>query len=70
VHDRHVWCSTNDTSQAVGDGTGVKPIYEMQMDYKRLPFLQPDPQPVMRHITVRECCGRPPVTFLRVEQVD
>jgi chloride channel 7 len=55
--------------QAVGDGTGILPIYEMQMEYKGLPYLHPAPEPVMRHIMVKECCGRPPVALQRVEQV-
>lgn len=55
--------------QAVGDGTGIKPIYEVQMEIKGLPFLQPQPEAFMRHITAKECCGRPPVTFNRVEKV-
>jgi chloride channel 7 len=55
--------------QAVGDGTGVKPMYEMQMELKHLPFLQPAPERFMRHITAAESCGRPPVTMQRVERV-
>ncbi|PNW88649.1 hypothetical protein CHLRE_01g038700v5 [Chlamydomonas reinhardtii] len=56
-------------AKAVGDGTGIKPIYEVQMEIKGLPFLQPQPEAFMRHITAKECCGRPPVTFNRVEKV-
>ncbi|KAG2444895.1 hypothetical protein HXX76_001631 [Chlamydomonas incerta] len=56
-------------AKAVGDGTGIKPIYEVQMEVKGLPFLQPQPEAFMRHITAKECCGRPPVTFNRVEKV-
>lgn len=56
-------------SQAVGDGTGIKPVYEVQMAVKGLPFLQPQPEAFMRHISAKECCGRPPVTFNRVEKV-
>ncbi len=55
--------------QAVGDGTGVRPIYEVATATKGLPFLQPQPEPFMRHITAKECCGHPPVTFNRVEKV-
>ncbi|GLC67770.1 hypothetical protein PLESTF_000605500 [Pleodorina starrii] len=56
-------------AKAVGDGTGIKPVYEVQMSVKGLPFLQPQPEAFMRHITAKECCGRPPVTFNRVEKV-
>ncbi|KAG2496165.1 hypothetical protein HYH03_005767 [Edaphochlamys debaryana] len=56
-------------AKAVGDGTGIKPIYEVQMDVKGLPFLQPQPEAFMRHITAKECCGKPPVAFNRVEKV-
>ncbi len=67
---RHVRaCSCPAAPQAVGDGTGVKPIYESQMEYKGLPFLEPSPDAIMRHVTARECCGKPPVTFNRVERV-
>eukprot|EP00983_Pelagomonas_calceolata_P056038 1144419-Pelagomonas_calceolata.AAC.3 len=53
----------------VGDGTGVKPIYEVQMQNKGLPFLAPSGDILLQHITAKECCGRPPVTFQRVEKV-
>ncbi|GIL91065.1 hypothetical protein Vretimale_9495 [Volvox reticuliferus] len=56
-------------AKAVGDGTGIKPVYEVQMSVKGLPFLQPQPEAFMRHISAKECCGRPPVTFSRVEKV-
>jgi hypothetical protein len=55
--------------QAVGDGTGVKPIYDSLIEVKDLPYLDPDPEPLMRHITAAEAAGRPPVTFQRVERV-
>ncbi|KAF5829363.1 putative chloride channel protein CLC-d [Dunaliella salina] len=54
---------------SVGDGTGVKPIYEVQMQNKGLPFLAPSADTLLQHITAKECCGRPPVTFQRVEKV-
>ncbi|KAJ9530837.1 hypothetical protein QJQ45_028717 [Haematococcus lacustris] len=56
-------------TQAVGDGTGVAPLYNEQMRLKGLPFLAPSPSPVLRHISAKECCGRPPVAFNQVEQV-
>eukprot|EP00798_Chlamydomonas_sp_ICE-L_P013668 gene13668-19556_t len=56
-------------AKAVGDGTGIKPIYEMQMEMKQLPFLDPNPEPFLSHITAKEGCGQPPVTFQRVEKV-
>lgn len=56
-------------SQSVGDGTGVKPIYEVQMHNKGLPFLSPSADILLQHIAAKECCGRPPVTFQRVEKV-
>ena len=52
----------------MGDGTGVKPIYEVQMEVKGMPHLATNPEGFMRHITARECCGKP-VTFQRVERV-
>ncbi len=55
--------------QAVGDGTGVKPIYEALIDVKELPYLEAHPDGLMRHISVREACGRPAVSFQRVERV-
>jgi hypothetical protein len=55
--------------QAVGDGTGVKPVYDSLIEVKDLPYLDPDPEPLMRHITAAEAAGRPPVTFQRVERV-
>lgn len=55
--------------QAVGDGTGVKPIYESLMDAKRLPYLEPATDGLMRHITAAEACGAPAVCFQRVERV-
>ncbi|KAJ9530379.1 hypothetical protein QJQ45_000747 [Haematococcus lacustris] len=56
-------------AKAVGDGTGVAPLYNEQMRLKGLPFLAPSPSPVLRHISAKECCGRPPVAFNQVEQV-
>lgn len=56
-------------AQAVGDGTGVKPIYESLIDLKQLPHLEPHPHSLMRHITAVEAAGQPAVTFLRVERV-
>mmetsp|Transcript_13825 Transcript_13825/g.37368 ORF Transcript_13825/g.37368 Transcript_13825/m.37368 type:complete len:858 (-) Transcript_13825:79-2652(-) len=56
-------------AKTVGDGTGVKPIYEVQMQNKGLPFLAPSGDILLQHITAKECCGRPPVTFQRVEKV-
>lgn len=53
----------------MGDGTGVKPIYEVQMGVKRLPFLDRTPDNFMRHIMAKEVMGKPPVTFQRVEKV-
>lgn len=55
--------------QAVGDGTGVKPIYESLMDVKDLPFLDPYTDGLMRHVTAKEACGKPAKTFQRVERV-
>lgn len=56
-------------AQAVGDGTGVKPIYESLIDIKQLPFLEPHPHSLMRHITASEAAGQPAVTFSRLERV-
>jgi CBS domain-containing protein len=57
------------TSQAVGDGTGVQPIYELLMQLKGLPFLGPAPHSLMRHVSAAEVAGRPAVTLNRVERV-
>jgi chloride channel 7 len=56
-------------SQAVGDGTGIKPIYESLMDLKGLPFLESHPDSLAHHITAAEAAGHPAVTFARVERV-
>lgn len=53
----------------VGDGTGVKSIYEVLMDVKGMPYLPRQPEGFLRHVNVKECCSEPPVTFLRVEKV-
>jgi chloride channel 7 len=53
----------------VGDGTGVKSIYEVLMDVKVMPYLPRQPEGFLRHVNVKECCSQPPVTFLRVEKV-
>lgn len=53
----------------MGDGTGVKPIYETLMDSKGLPFLPPASDGLMRHISASEACGAPAVCFQRVERV-
>ena len=55
--------------QAVGDGTGVKPVYESLIEVKNLPFLDNSPDGLMHHVTAAEACGKPPVTFQRVERV-
>lgn len=55
--------------QAVGDGTGIKPIYESLMDLKGLPFLGSHPDSLAHHITASEAAGHPAVTFGRVERV-
>ena len=55
--------------QAVGDGTGIKPIYESLMDLKGLPFLDSTPDSLAHHITAAEAAGHPAVTFARVERV-
>ncbi|GAX72881.1 hypothetical protein CEUSTIGMA_g336.t1 [Chlamydomonas eustigma] len=56
-------------AKVVGDGTGVKNIYEVLMDVKGLPFLPPQPEGFTKHVTVKECCSHPAVTLSRVEQV-
>uniref|UniRef100_A0A383VWF9 Chloride channel protein n=1 Tax=Tetradesmus obliquus TaxID=3088 RepID=A0A383VWF9_TETOB len=56
-------------AKAVGDGTGVKPIYESLIDLKQLPYLEPHPHSLMCHITAVEAAGQPAVTFSRVERV-
>lgn len=53
----------------VGDGTGVKSIYEVLMDVKGMPYLTRQPEGFLRHVNVKECCSQPPVSFLRVEKV-
>jgi chloride channel 7 len=53
----------------VGDGTGVKPIYESLIEVKNLPYLESSPDGLMHHITAAEAAGKPPVTFQRVERV-
>jgi chloride channel 7 len=40
-------------AKAVGDGTGVKPTYEAQIDVKELPYLEGHPERFLRHITAR-----------------
>lgn len=55
--------------QAVGDGTGIKPIYESLMDLKGLPFLESHPDSLAHHITAAEAAGHPAVTLSRVERV-
>ena len=47
----------------------MKPIYEVLMQLKGMPYLPPQPEGFLRHVTVKECCGRPPVTLHRVERV-
>jgi len=39
------------------------------MDLKQLPFLEPNPHSITRHITAAEAAGQPAVTFSRVELV-
>ncbi|MEW5313527.1 MAG: hypothetical protein WDW38_005088 [Sanguina aurantia] len=56
-------------AKAVGDGTGVRPLYEFQMAVKDMPFMPPEPEAFMKHITARECCGKPTITLQRVERV-
>eukprot|EP00882_Tetradesmus_deserticola_P024450 GHRQ01026720.1.p2 GENE.GHRQ01026720.1~~GHRQ01026720.1.p2 ORF type:complete len:320 (+),score=157.20 GHRQ01026720.1:381-1340(+) len=56
-------------AKAVGDGTGVKPVYESLIELKQLPYLEPHPHSLMRHITAVEAAGQPAVTFARVERV-
>ncbi|KAF8058892.1 CLC-D [Scenedesmus sp. PABB004] len=56
-------------AKAVGDGTGVKPLYESLIDLKGLPFLERSPHGLMRHITAAEAAGQPAVSFARVERV-
>lgn len=40
-------------AKAVGDGTGVKPTYEAQIDVKDFPYLEQHPERFLRHITAR-----------------
>jgi chloride channel 7 len=56
-------------TQAVGDGTGIKPIYESLMELKGLPFLESHPDSLAHHITAAEAAGHPAVAFTRVERV-
>eukprot|EP01026_Neomeris_dumetosa_P067175 TRINITY_DN6542_c0_g1_i3.p1 TRINITY_DN6542_c0_g1~~TRINITY_DN6542_c0_g1_i3.p1 ORF type:complete len:536 (-),score=43.57 TRINITY_DN6542_c0_g1_i3:439-2046(-) len=56
-------------SKAVGDGVGVKAIYDIHVDMKGLPFLDPQPEKFMRHITAKEACSRPPLALKRVMRV-
>lgn len=53
----------------MGDGTGIKPIYESLMDLKGLPFLESHPDSLAHHITAAEAAGHPAVTFARVDRV-
>jgi len=52
--------------QTVGDGTGVKPIYEVQMEYKGLPYLTANADSLLqvrfrgqrlRHAMVHACAA-------------
>eukprot|EP00878_Enallax_costatus_P009990 GHUV01010428.1.p1 GENE.GHUV01010428.1~~GHUV01010428.1.p1 ORF type:complete len:619 (+),score=131.54 GHUV01010428.1:162-2018(+) len=56
-------------AKAVGDGTGMKPIYESLIELKHLPFLENHPHSLMCHMTAAEAAGQPAVTFSRVERV-
>ncbi|GMH34108.1 hypothetical protein BSKO_01942 [Bryopsis sp. KO-2023] len=55
-------------AKGVGDGSGIKAIYDIHVDLKGVPFLEAQPDRFMQHITAREASA-PPVVFNRFETV-
>lgn len=55
-------------AKGVGDGSGIKAIYDIHVDLKGVPFLEAQPQRFMQHITAKEICSYP-VFFRRFESV-
>eukprot|EP00241_Pyramimonas_parkeae_P016914 CAMPEP_0114281078 /NCGR_PEP_ID=MMETSP0059-20121206/2786_1 /TAXON_ID=36894 /ORGANISM="Pyramimonas parkeae, Strain CCMP726" /LENGTH=755 /DNA_ID=CAMNT_0001401535 /DNA_START=189 /DNA_END=2456 /DNA_ORIENTATION=- len=56
-------------AKAVGDATGVKAIYDMQIDLKNLPVIPDNPDQAMHNINAVDAAATPVVSFQRVEQV-
>lgn len=55
--------------QAVGDFTGVKAIYDVHIELRRLPALEADPDPELEPLTAAAAASPDPVCFARVESV-
>lgn len=55
-------------AKGVGDGSGIKAIYDIHVDLKGVPFLESQPQRFMQHISAKEICSHP-VSFRRFESV-
>lgn len=53
-------------AKLVGDGTGVKALYDLQCDMKHLPVLEHDPETYMRHMTAADVCANPVVKLPEV----
>jgi chloride channel 7 len=50
-------------SKAVGDCTGIQPVYEIHIDLKRLPFLGAKAPHFMRHVKAAEAATPNPVSL-------
>jgi hypothetical protein len=58
-------------ARAVGDGSGVLGVYNVQTKLKAFPMLDSSPAKMLRHVTAEDLCtNRPPVTLPRVVRVD
>eukprot|EP00210_Caulerpa_lentillifera_P000903 g874.t1 len=57
-------------AKGVGDGLGIKAIYDLHVDLKGVPFLETKPERFMQYITAKEMCSKPPIQFRRHEKVN
>mmetsp|Transcript_33733 Transcript_33733/g.86204 ORF Transcript_33733/g.86204 Transcript_33733/m.86204 type:complete len:833 (-) Transcript_33733:225-2723(-) len=57
-------------SKAVGDCTGIHPVYDIHIDLKRLPFLGAKAPHFMRHLKAAEAATPNPVSLPRIVRVD
>ena len=56
-------------AKGVGDGSGIKAVYDLHVDLKGIPFLEGQPERFMQYISAKEMSAAPVVHFKRLERV-
>lgn len=56
-------------AKGVGDGSGIKAIYDLHVDLKGVPFLEGQSERFMQYITAKDICAQPVARFKKLEKL-